>query len=95
VAESIIKDVGPDILLHLGDQNDAYDVSEYDSDPTRKKSSDENNQSKAVLHRLAQLAPKAHRVLLEGNHEDRLRRTIWKMPGAASALTRLQQFRRR
>lgn len=93
IAESIITDVGPDILLHLGDQNDAYDLSDYDRDPARKESlQDEIDQSRAILHRFAQLAPKARRVLLEGNHEDRLRRTIWKMPGASSALARLKLF---
>lgn len=93
VTESIIADERPDIILHMGDLTDCYQISDYDRDPYRLTSlQDDIDRSRTYLHRLAQLAPQARRVLLEGNHEDRLRRVIWNLPGTASELARLRTF---
>jgi hypothetical protein len=37
--------------------------------------------------------PQARRVLLEGNHEQRLTRAIWGMPGTAGEIAKLTAFR--
>ncbi|HSE45383.1 MAG TPA: metallophosphoesterase [Gemmatimonadales bacterium] len=95
VVEAVIKDVQPHALVHVGDVIDAYEVSDYDKDPARLGTLQKDiNATRAKLHQWAQLAPKARRVLLEGNHEDRLRRAIWRIPGAAHAITRLDDFQR-
>lgn len=94
VARSIVKDVNPDILLDMGDGLDCWQISDYDTDPSREGSlQDDIDAEKVEMHQLAQCAPKARRVRLEGNHEDRLRRLIWRLPGAARQLTQLRVFR--
>lgn len=93
VAIGIVKDVKPDVVLDMGDATDCWQISDYDRDPNRMGTlQDDLDQSRAILHRLAQAAPKARRVLLEGNHEDRLRRMIWRLPGTAAELARLRVF---
>jgi hypothetical protein len=93
VVEGIIAAEQPDILLHMGDMVDCFQISDYDRDPNRLTSlQDDIDASRTYLHRWAQLAPQARRVLLEGNHEDRLRRVIWNLPGTASELARLRSF---
>lgn len=93
VVKAIIKDVQPDVVVHLGDLLDCYHLSNFDRDPNRLFSiQDEINWGRAHLHEVAQLAPGAERWLLEGNHEDRLKRTIWRLTGAASSLPQLDVF---
>lgn len=93
--EAVIADMGPDTILHTGDLLDCYTISAFAKDPNRKFSlQDEIDAARALLHRWAQLAPRSRRVLLEGNHEDRLRRVIWNLPGGAAELARLTAFKR-
>jgi hypothetical protein len=90
----IIKDVRPSLLIHGGDLCDCYSISSFDKNPDRLNSlQDEIDRARAHLHQAAQLAPDAERVMLEGNHEDRLRRVIWSLPGTASELSRLRAFK--
>lgn len=94
IARGIISAVDPDILLHMGDHNDCWQISDYDRDPNREGSlQDDIDVAKEELHQLAQCAKKARRVLLEGNHEDRLRRLIWRLPGGAIELAKLRVFK--
>lgn len=81
-------------LVHVGDLLDCYDLSRFSKDPNRKFNlQDEIDQAKAHLYQMAQLNPKAERWLLEGNHEDRLRKVVWDLPGAGSVLPKLTKFR--
>jgi hypothetical protein len=90
---AVIKDVRPDIIVNLGDTADCYTISAYDKDPQNIHGlQDEIDLVRAHLHQVAQLAPQAQRYYLEGNHEDRLRRLIWTLPGTASELARLRAF---
>ncbi len=90
----LIQAVDPEQLIHGGDLLDCYTLSRFSQDPNRKESlQDEIDMARRHLHEVAQLAPNARRYLLEGNHEDRLRRVIWDLPGAASALPKLVAFR--
>jgi hypothetical protein len=94
VVLGIIKEVRPAKLIHGGDLVDAYSISAFDKNPERLNSlQDEIDMAKAHLHQASQLAPAAEKVLLEGNHEDRLRRLIWKLPGTAAELAKLRAFR--
>ena len=93
VVASLAQELQPDVLIHGGDLLDCYGISKFDKDPTRRHSlQDEIDQAKEHLHQMAQIVPHAERWLLEGNHEDRLRRTIWSLPGGAAELARLTSF---
>lgn len=89
------KDNGPESILHVGDLLDCYGISRFSKDPNRVHGlQDEIDLAREHLHQMAQLCPKADRWLLEGNHEDRLRKVIWDLPGGAAELARLTSFQR-
>jgi hypothetical protein len=93
VVYGVIKDVQPHRVIHLGDLVDCYTISKYEKDPNRlTRLQDEIDMARTILHQVAQLAPDAERYLLEGNHEDRLRRLIWDLPGTAKEIARLRSF---
>lgn len=84
----------PDIVLHTGDLLDAYFLSRFDKNPDHaSRIQDEIDAARAHLHHVGQVVPQARRVLLEGNHESRLEKAIWGMPGTASEIARLTAFR--
>jgi hypothetical protein len=90
----IIKDVRPDVVIHGGDLCDAYSISSFNKNPDRLGSlQDEIDKARHLLHQISQIVPKARKVLLEGNHEARLTKTIWSLPGTASELARLRAFK--
>lgn len=94
VALAIAKDYQPDVLLHTGDLVDCWQISRFDKDPTRLDTLQDNiDQARTFLHQIAQAVPKARRVLLEGNHEARLTKTLWKLDGGARELPRLRIVR--
>jgi hypothetical protein len=93
VLESLAVDVRPDVLLNVGDLVDCWQISRWDKDPSRLDTLQDNiDAARTHLSRMAQLVPNARRVLLEGNHEERLGKSIWKMEGAARELARLRVF---
>ncbi len=93
IVTSVIRDIQPDLIVHMGDLLDCYAISTYDKDPTRKLDlQDEIDEGRRLLASLRMIAPQARIALLEGNHEDRLRRLLWRMPREAAALTRLTSF---
>ena len=84
----------PDIVVHMGDLLDAYFLSRFDKNPDHaSRIQDEIDAARSHLHHVAQIVPRARRVLLEGNHEARLEKAIWGMPGTASEIGRLTAFR--
>lgn len=93
VAKAIVREAQPDLILHIGDLLDAHWLSRFDKDPAAERLQEEIDKARVFLHELAQLAPQARRVLLEGNHEQRLTKAIWNMPGTASAIGTLTKFR--
>lgn len=93
VVQALVKDAQPDILIHNGDLVDCWQISDFDKDPHRKGSlQDDLDESTSILRRFRQLAPKAACYLLEGNHEDRLRRLLWRMNDRQRELVRLRAF---
>jgi hypothetical protein len=95
VVQSIVKSVKPDVLLNVGDLVDCWQISRFDKDPTRSDSLQDNiDEARQHLAEMALVAPKARRVLLEGNHENRLTRTVWGLPGAARELPKLRLFQK-
>lgn len=93
VVQAVAQDLKPSVLLHVGDLVDCWQISRFDKDPTRKDSLQDNiDAAREHLAQMAMIAPKARRVLLEGNHENRLTRTIWGLDGAARELPKLRLF---
>jgi hypothetical protein len=93
VVQGIVKSVKPTVLVNDGDLVDCWQISRFDKDPTRKDSLQDNiDEAREHLAEMALLAPKTRRVLLEGNHESRLTRTIWGLEGAARELPKLRAF---
>jgi UDP-2,3-diacylglucosamine pyrophosphatase LpxH len=75
-----IKIIRPNGLVQLGDALDFWQVSSYDKNPLRKQTMMEDVQIYSkILDEWEQALPRnAEIIQLEGNHEDRLRRYIWK-----------------
>lgn len=77
----------PDLEVYAGDIVDCYQLSVFSSNPSRQFSlQDEFNATKAWLRKRVDKNPNARRVFMEGNHEDRLRRWMWKLGPAVSSL---------
>lgn len=94
VVLAIIKDVQPDTIIHGGDLLDCYSMSpKFQTDPMHKVSlQGEIDMARAHLHQVSTVAPQARKIWLEGNHEDRIRKTIWDFKGAARELAKLRVF---
>jgi len=77
----------------MGDLVDAWQISAFDKDPSRKASlQDDIDEAAGLLRGVRKVLPKAVCYLLEGNHEDRLRRLIWRMPEGQREIARLRVF---
>lgn len=73
----------PDQIVIAGDMLDFYELSSFDKDPKRKFCiQDEIDQSYEFLKELKKYCNNIH--FIKGNHEDRLRRFLWKNPSLAS-----------
>jgi hypothetical protein len=66
-------------IIVMGDLLDAYSISSFDKDPRRKHTfKDEREMGRELLNRLRLANKWAEMHFIEGNHEDRLRRYLWK-----------------
>lgn len=93
VVHSVIKDARPDVIVNVGDLVDAWQISRFDKDPARVDSLQDNiDEARIHLHQIAQIAPNARRVWLEGNHETRLTRAIMGLEGAQREFGKLRAF---
>jgi predicted phosphodiesterase len=76
---SFVKDLKPYGVILNGDVVDCYELSEFDKNPLKDAGLErEIRESAHLMYRLAQCT--TERWWLGGNHEDRLRRTIWRNP---------------
>lgn len=83
VAMQIVSDFQPDIRTSGSDAMDFYSVSHFDHNPERLKKGGlqrEIDEWKKCEREWNSAAPKAHVFFLVGNHEDRLRKYLWKHP---------------
>jgi hypothetical protein len=96
------RDFKPDAVDIIGDMIDCYSLSRFDKNPERKKLlADEVSEGVGLLAEIRKAAPKAEIHYSEGNHEERLTRTLWsKAPGLAGlrgltvpALLELDRFK--
>jgi hypothetical protein len=81
VALQIVEDFAPDLLVCGSDGVDFYSISSFDKDPKRSFNiQDEINSWRRGMREWISAAPDARKVFIPGNHEDRLRRYIWRHP---------------
>jgi predicted phosphodiesterase len=95
VVQAIAVDAKPDVIVHVGDGLDCYKLSsKFDPNPERLHTAqDEIDAYRVHLEQMAQLCPEARRYVLEGNHEDRMRRLLWSLPWDVQQLTSLRKVR--
>lgn len=87
VVAQVIRIARPNVVVHQGDLLDCYHLSRFDKNPKRlHRLQDEIDAARAHLAAFRLLAPTARFIYLSGNHEDRLRRTLWSLPPHAEAL---------
>ena len=85
--ERFWDDFQPDLEIYNGDIFDFYEISSFDKNPSRTfRLQDELDVARAWLYGRAERNPNARRILIEGNHEDRLRRWLWKKGPEVSSL---------
>ena len=78
-----LADFKPTQIVIAGDMLDFYELSSFDKDPKRKFCiQDEIDQCYNFLKELKTYCEEIH--FIKGNHEDRLRRFLWKNPSLAS-----------
>lgn len=82
VALKVVSDFSPDLLVAGSDGIDFYAISSFDRDPERMKVGlqDELDVWTRTQVSWRDAAPKARRVYIQGNHEDRLRKYLWRHP---------------
>ena len=91
LVEGLLKEIQPDYLIYNGDVNDFYQISEFDKDPKRAGNlQDDIKSTQEMFQRHQELLPNTKKILLAGNHEDRLRRFLWSKAAAVSSLECLE-----
>lgn len=84
VLYAIIEDLQPNLIVNHGDLVDAYLISRFEKDPSHRISlQNELEMAASHLGTVRNLSPESECWLVEGNHEDRLRRQLWKMAESA------------
>ncbi len=84
-------DFAPDLEIYNGDIIDFYSISDFIKDPSRTfKLQDELDEAYQWMFSRAEANPNARRILIQGNHEDRLRRFLAKAGPELSSLTSLE-----
>ncbi len=93
IVKDIIVAVQPEVVVNIGDLFDCASISKFPKDPRRKDSlQDEIYLGAEHLREIRDLSLHADHYLFEGNHEERLRRTIWNMNDGARELAGLDVF---
>lgn len=83
VAHKIINDFDPDYILAGSDGVDFYAISKFDHDPARMKFyglQKEIDTWRSIQKEFRDAAPRAAVLYLPGNHEERLRKYVWRHP---------------
>ncbi|KKK80609.1 hypothetical protein LCGC14_2821780 [marine sediment metagenome] len=88
--EKFWEDFAPHYEVYAGDVADLYTISTFDKNPSRRfKLFDECKDTKQWLVSHAEANPSAKRIWIDGNHEDRMRRWLWKYGEEMSSLPEL------
>lgn len=91
VACQIVSDLEPDMLVHLGDLGDFYSISSHEKNPERRQDLQHDVEEAArILGKIDQtVSSDTPKILVEGNHENRLKRYIWHTAPALAGLKHL------
>lgn len=97
---TFLHDYQPTLLILNGDIVDFYDLSRFDKDPKRVGVlQTELDIAYSVLYMMKANSPDTKLVYVKGNHEDRLKKFLWKNPSLSSLrdlelerLLRLEDF---
>uniref|UniRef100_A0A6H1ZJI9 Uncharacterized protein n=1 Tax=viral metagenome TaxID=1070528 RepID=A0A6H1ZJI9_9ZZZZ len=77
--ENFWDEFKPNLEIYNGDIVDLYTISSFDTNPSRRfYLQDELDDTYGWLGHRVQKNPSARRIEDDGNHEDRLRRLLWK-----------------
>lgn len=80
VLYDVLDDLSPDLVVCHGDLLDCEQISKYPKDPFHRTSlADEIRLGSAHLGEVHAITPDAEHWFIEGNHEERLQRLVWKM----------------
>jgi len=89
--ELFFQEIQPGLLIKAGDINDFYLLSKFDKHPSRKASMQSDlNSTKRMNIRQREILPNSRQILILGNHEDRLRRTLWSRASEFESLDALK-----
>lgn len=78
--ENFLRDYDPDIVALAGDVHDAYPLSTFDKSPSRRFGMrEEKRLTMNALETINRAALRARKLFINGNHEDRLWRTIMQL----------------
>jgi len=82
LTKAYMKDYKPDTLVINGDMLDFYSLSTFDKNPERKYDlQSELTTGREILRDLRKtVGPKCKMVYIEGNHENRLQKYLWRNP---------------
>ena len=87
LAELLLEKIQPAVLVYNGDINDFYQLSSFDKDPKRVSQMQEDVDGvKDMFDRHNRILPDTRKILLGGNHEERLQRFLWAKASALSSL---------
>jgi len=76
--ELFLYELQPDLLVKPGDLCDFYLLSKFDKNPQRADSLQSDlNSTKRMNVRQREILPNSRQIVIDGNHEDRLRRYLW------------------
>ena len=85
--EKFWDDFAPTYEVYAGDIADFYSISAFDQNPSRRFNlQNELDVTRGWMNRRATANPGAKRYFIEGNHEDRLRRYLWRKTPALDSL---------
>ena len=76
----ILKEHTPDYVIFGGDLIDAYNVSSFRKRPDMYNLQEEFDRASVIVEKYMSASPKSKFVFLEGNHEDRITRSLMENP---------------
>ncbi|MDW8006564.1 MAG: metallophosphoesterase [Thermomicrobium sp.] len=78
LAETIVRDLAPDVVVLNGDLLDVYALTSWPRSPERRSFATEVERVRAQIAAVARWAPDARWIWLHGNHEQRFVRYLWR-----------------
>lgn len=78
---SFVREHKPEGVVFIGDVVDNYSVSKYDKNPERaNRLQEELDSANSVLSDMRKAAKDARIIYIEGNHEARMQKFLWRHP---------------